>query len=282
LGAFYTESGVLERGRRLLTEAIGVFRSLPVASPAELAFACNSLGILDNHSGNYKEAETHLREAVALASGSLGEDHPSVAIYESSLALALYSQGRYDHAEVLLRRARHIAEARMPGSVETAAILTNLAAVETSLGQYAQAAEDGARSLAILTTARGPESLDVAFAKVTFATACLRQRKLDKASNLLSEAVAVERQSSGDYRMRDQRVLAYAIRALGEVRAEQHQWIEAQALYSEAIGIYEASLGTGHPTIAPVLKEYADVLKHAGAPRAEVKRVEAKAKAIKS
>jgi tetratricopeptide (TPR) repeat protein len=279
LGAFYADSGASERGRRLLTEAIAMFRNLSTASPAELAFAFNAIGMLNVHTGDYKTAETNLREAVELVTDSLGEDHPDTAIYESSLGLALYLDGQYDRAELLLRRAKYVAEARLPGSLESGSILANLAAVETSLGQFAQAEADGALSLAILSAKRGPESLEVAFAKVSFATACLRERKLEEASKLLPEAIAVERRLAGDPRMGDQRVLAYAVRALGEVRAAQHQWVEAQALYSEAIGIYEAALGERHPTIAPVLREYADVLKHAGAPRAEVKRIEAKARA---
>ncbi len=282
LGSLYSDTGALERSRRLLTQAIGIFRGLAPGSPAELAFAYSSLGMLDVRVGNYKAAESSLREAVTLAENNLGEDHPDTAVYESDLGLALYLEGAYDPAEVILRRARYVTEARLPGSVENGAVLATLAAVETSVGKLAEAEVDSERALGIMSLKRDPESLEVAFAKVALGTVWVRERKFAEASRILSEAIAVERRSADDPRMRDRSVLAYAICMLAEVRAAQRNWSEAQALYTEAIAIYEAKLGAGHPAIAPVLRQYADVLKRSGAPKQEVKRVEARANAIKT
>lgn len=282
LGTLYSDTGAQERGRRLLTDAIAMFRGLAPGSPADLAFAYSSLGMLDIRIGNYKAAESGLREAVTLAENNLGENHPDTAVYESNLGLALYLEGEYDRAEVILRRARFVTEATLPGSVENGAILATLAAVETCVGKFAEAEVDSQRALDIMSLKRDPESLAVAFAKVALATAWVRERKFSEAAKILPEAIAVERRSADDPRMRDRRVLAYAICMLAEVRAAQRNWSEARALYTEAIAIYEAELDPGHPAIAPVLRQYADVLKRSGAPKEEVKRVEARANAIKT
>lgn len=282
LGTLYCDTGARERGRRMLTDAIAMLRGLAPGSPAELAFAYSSLGMLDIRARDYKAAESSLREAVTLAENNLGEDHPDTGVYESELGLALYLQGEYDRAEVILRRARYVTGARLPGSVENGAVLATLAAVETSVGKFADAEVDSQRALGIMSLKRDPESLDVTFAKVALATAWVRQHKFAEAAKILPEAIAVERRSAGDPRMRDQTVLAYAICMLAEVRAAQHNWSEAQTLYTEAIAIYEARLGAGHPALAPVLRQYADVLKHSGAPKEEVKRVEARASATKT
>jgi hypothetical protein len=67
---------------------------------------------------------------------------------------------------------------------------------------------------------------------------------------------------------------------LALLRTQQQAWSQAESLYREALGIYEAALGPDHPDIAPVLHEYAGVLKHQRAPKDKVKSIEARARAI--
>jgi tetratricopeptide (TPR) repeat protein len=236
--------------------------------------------MLSVQSGDLKAAEPVLREAVSVAENNLGEEHPDTAAYESNLGLVLYLEGQYDRAVVLLHRARYIVEAKVPGSEEDGDVLSVLTLVETALGKFDLAEADGKQLVGIACVNHNSDNLEIALAKVALATVYLRERKFDEAAKILPEAIAVERRSADDPRMRDQRVLAYAVIGLGEARAAQRNWTEAESLYSEAIGIYEAKLGEGNPTIAPVLREYARILKHAGAPRKEVKRIEAKANAI--
>jgi tetratricopeptide (TPR) repeat protein len=281
LGRFYSDSGAPERGRPLLNAAIAVLKSAKEAPPSELAYAYGSLGMLELRSGNVGTAEPNLREAVSLASTALGEDHPETAVYESNLGVALYLEGHYARAEVILHRARHVAETRLPESFELGTILAALTVIETSTGEYAQAESDGEKSLNLLLKHHSGD-LEVAFAKVGLATACVRGGKIARASSILPEAIAVERQSADDPRMRDQLALASAIHLLGEVRAAQHNWIAAKALYGEAIGIYESGHQARSSELALVLHEYAGVLKRSGAPRVDVKDVEAKVKALKA
>jgi hypothetical protein len=154
--------------------------------------------------------------------------------------------------------------------------------VEIALGQFARAEADGEQSLSILARRYPPENLELAAGKVLLASVYLHQRKIADAAKILPSAVALERQLAADSRMPDKRTLADGIRRLGELRALQHNWREAQMLYSEAIAIYESTLGPSHPVIAPVLLEYANVLKQCRAPRSEVKNIEARARAIRS
>jgi tetratricopeptide (TPR) repeat protein len=283
LGGFYSESGTPERGRALLNQAIPMLRAPALSNPAELAYACNLLGMLDLRAGNYKAAESSLREAVSVATNSLGEAHPDTAIYEANLARALYGEGEFSRAEVLLNRARYIVETKLPtGGLRLGRILADLTEVETALGQFARAEADGERSLAILSRWLEPESTEIAVENVMLGTLYLRERKIAEAAKILPDAVSLERQLAVGPRMPDRRVLADGIRRLGELRALERNWHDAQTLYSEAIAIYESTPGSGLPGMAPVLLEYVDVLKHCGAPRAEVKNIEARARAIKT
>jgi tetratricopeptide (TPR) repeat protein len=283
LGAFYSESVTPERGRPLLNRAISMLRTPELSNPAELAYACNSLGMFDLRTGDYKTGERNLREAVSVATDNLGESHPDTAIYEANLALALYDEGQYGRAEVLLNRARYIVENRLPsGSFRLGSILAKLTAVETAQGEFVRAEADGEQSLAILSRWREPESPEIAAENVMLGTLYLRERKIAEAAKVLPDAVALERRLAGDPRMPDRRVLADGIQSLAALRALERNWHDAQTLYSEAIAIYESTLGPSHPGIAPVLLEYADVLKHCGASRAEVKNIEARARAMKT
>ena len=283
LGGFYSESSSPERGRPLLNQAISLLRKPALSDPAELAYACNLLGMLDLHAGDYKAAESNLRAAVSTATDNLGESYPDTAIYEADLALALYNEGQYDRAGILLSRARYIVETKLPpGSFRLGSILADLAAVETAQGRFARAEADGEESLAILSRRRGPDSPEMAAENLMLATLYLRERKIEKAAKILPDTVALERRLDADSHLPDRSLLADGIRKLGELRVLQHNWQEAQTLYSEAIAIYESTLGPRNPGIAPALREYADVLRHCGAPRTEVKNIEARARAIKA
>ena len=101
------------------------------------------------------------------------------------------------------------------------------------------------------------------------------QPKTAEAADLLPGAVQIARRL-----IPGQRPLADGIRHLAELRAQQRNWGEAQSLYYEAIAIYDEKLGPGDPEIAPVLRAYANVLKQKGAPKSEVRDVEARAKAL--
>jgi hypothetical protein len=103
----------------------------------------------------------------------------------------------------------------------------------------------------------------------------ISQGRRADAERILPDAIADERRLAGDTCL-----LADGLRTLAALRASQHSWHEAGDLYREAIGIYQTKLGPGNPMMAPVFREYADVLKRSGVSKAEVKRAEARAKAL--
>jgi hypothetical protein len=117
----------------------------------------------------------------------------------------------------------------------------------------------------------------MALTNVTLGTLYLREGKTAEAEKILPAAVEEERRL-----LRDERTLAAGIRDLAALRAQQHAWNDAESLYREAIGYYERRIGPGHPDLAPVLREYAAVLKRRGASKTEIRNVEARARAIGS
>jgi tetratricopeptide (TPR) repeat protein len=277
-GGLYGDLDQPERGRRMLNEAIAGLRALTRPNAPEVAYAYSSLGMLELGSGRYKSGESNLREAVSCASASLGENHPETAAYETNLALALLIQGEFVRAETLLRRARFVIESRLgPDTYQLVNVLSELATVETGLGKFGLAEEYAEKALSNLSAHVPAGSLDIALAQVNLAGLYLRERKTAAAEKILPPAIETERQV-----LRSGRTLADGIRNLGRLRVQQHAWSDAETLYRDAIGFYNVKLGPDHPDLAPVLREYAGVLKHQGAPRAQLKDLEARARSIQN
>lgn len=275
-GALAADLDQSERARGMLDEAIAGFRALPRSNAPELAYALSSRGMLDIGSGRYKSAESHFREAVTLATGSLGEADPATAAYSTNLALALAMQGQFSRAESLLHRARFVVESRLGrDNIQLAKIFAELTSVETALGKFGMAEDDGKRSLSILKSHVPAGSIEIVLAQEKLGALHVREHNIGEAEKILPAAVTAERTL-----LKDGRVLADGIADLAALRAEQHAWNDAESLYREAIGLYERKMGAEHPDIAPVLRAYADVLKQAGTGGAAVKDIEARARAI--
>jgi tetratricopeptide (TPR) repeat protein len=236
--------------------------------------------MLDLNMGRYKAGEASLRRAMELAGASLGENHPEAAGYAANLALALMAEGELNRAETLLRRARFVIESRAGAeSLQLVNVLTGLTSVETALGGFSAAEECGQRAVAILRahaadSASGNRG-EIALVEVSLGGLYLREGKMAEAEATLAPAVDEERRL-----FKTGRRLGDGIRMLASLRTQQQAWGQAESLYREALGIYEAALGPDHPDIAPVLYEYAGVLKHQRAPRNKVRSIEARARAI--
>lgn len=275
-GALAIDLNQPARARNLLREAIAGFRASPRPNAPEFAYALSLRGMIDIDSGQYKSAESDFREAVTLATGSLGETDPATAAYSTNLALALLMQGQFSRAETLLRRARFVVESRLgPDNIQLARVFTALTSVETALGRFRLAEDDGKRSLTILNKHAPSGSLEIVLAQAALGSLYVREHNIADAEKILPAAVARERGL-----LKDGKILADGIRDLADLKAQQHQWNDAGSLYREAIGLYERKFGADHADIAPVLRAYADVLKHEGKPGDDVRTIEARARAI--
>lgn len=250
-------------------------------NPVESASARNALGIADLRAGDAKAAEAKFRDAVNLATASLGESNPDLALYEANLAVALSVEHQYGRAEILLRRARYILELTPSQDDRLATVLAEISAVETAEKQFVRAEADAEESLAIVSRHSAPDSLEIAVQKVVLATVYVRERKSAEAERILPAAVATERRLLAEPSTSDRRVLAQGIRVLADLRAIEQNWREAQQLYAEVIAIYESTSGGSHPSLAPILVRYAEILRHSGASKEQVRSVEARAKAIR-
>jgi tetratricopeptide (TPR) repeat protein len=281
LGGLYADSPTPERGRVPLSEALGVVQDrhgggAPVIAAGELAHAHSELGAIELAAGHLREAESHLRESIALATRELGEDHPVTAGYQANLAFMLLVNRQFGSAGILFRRAQFVVESRPePSGRELGTIYTGLSALADAEGKLALAEDYARRAISILSLDQKPDVMAIAMARVALAGICLRTHDMAEAEKILP--AAVETQRAGVH----PNTLAASILLLGELREQQRNWQAAESLYREAIGIYDRQAsGPTNPLAAQLLRALAEVLKKDGGSIAEVRSLEARARDI--
>jgi serine/threonine protein kinase len=124
-------------------ESVQVFQRA-LASPRDSIYFANpllELGLILNKTGRSREAETNLREALAIRARLLPEGNPLIGISEGALGECLTSQKRYAEAAPLLQRSYATINAVQgehgPGTLEAARRLVTL---YQSWGKPAEAA----------------------------------------------------------------------------------------------------------------------------------------------
>jgi tetratricopeptide (TPR) repeat protein len=281
LGGFYADTSQPERGRPLLEEALTGLEETRAGHPAiaatETAYAYSRLGMIDLAAGREREAEANLRQSVALATNALGEDSSVLAAYQTNLALALLTVRQFDRAGLLLRRAEFIVESHQgAAAAELAPICAELSAVANADGKIAEAQEYARRAISILSMQARPNTRALFASQVTLAAIYLRAHNTVEAEKILPAAVEMQRHMGAN-----PLTLAASLQLLGELRAQQRNWHNAETLFREAIGIYESSSpADAGPAIAPLLRGLAEAIKHQGGSKKEVRELEARAREV--
>ena len=155
-------NGALKWTQFAYREAADYYRQAAALVPAEAvvqrAEYLNLQGLALHDSGDYRDAEEPLTQALALREKALGPEHPDVAESLNNLAVHYRAQGRYAKAEPLFERSLGVWEKTLGAEhPQVATSLNNLAALHNDQGRYAKAEPLYQRSLAIREKALGPE-----------------------------------------------------------------------------------------------------------------------------
>jgi tetratricopeptide (TPR) repeat protein len=142
--------------------------------------------------GRDPEAETMLKDALAMAEGTFGWKHPDVAGVLNDLG-AHYTHTRdYEKALRAYRRALAIAEETLGlEHAQAASILHDLAVLEHARGQFAAGEPCARRALSIHEKTLGPDHPQVAADLVVMAALLEGQGKYDEAEPMYRRALMV-------------------------------------------------------------------------------------------
>jgi serine/threonine-protein kinase len=139
LGGIYERLGKYDRSSALFESALKEDRSLPPDKELAVADDLVGLGLLRSDQHRPQEAETLVRQALALVESHRPLDLTRQANETSALGDVLTEKGDYSQAEKVLHRATELQSKRDPGSVEFSDTLGSLSTDEIYLGHYDEA-----------------------------------------------------------------------------------------------------------------------------------------------
>ncbi|HLZ55694.1 MAG TPA: FxSxx-COOH system tetratricopeptide repeat protein [Ktedonosporobacter sp.] len=190
----------------------------------------------------HSDAETFLRQALAMRKQQLGDQHPDLARCLNRLSALSYQQGKYEQIEVFAGQALAICEqflgAKHP---ETATSLQGQAIVYRMQGKHKQAEAVLVRALAIYEQCLGTHHPDTARCLSNLACVYGLQGKYEQAEESNRRAISIYEQQLGTHH---HRTVLYGWYFLGELYLAQGKYEQAKPLFERALVICKQLWGT--------------------------------------
>jgi tetratricopeptide (TPR) repeat protein len=262
----------LGRDTTLLREILdGTEKRIAADLKGQPAFAAelrHTLGTAYEALGDYEQAETTLREALAMRRKLFGKVHPAVAESLNDLGAVLHGQGRLAESEATLREAltmwRKLSGNPSPGLAES---LNNLGMVLLWEGRLAEAESIEREAVATQTKLAGEDNPTAARFIGNLGVMLCRLGKLAEAETVHRRALAMQRKLLSP----EHPNIATSLNNLAEVLWKQGRLEEAEATFREVVAMRRRLFGIEHPLLAVSLNNLAAVL------QAERKLAEAEA-----
>jgi len=229
--------------------------------PDSLFDSLSVLGDVLYSQGDYSQAETAYREALALARKLRVKEHNDVAAQLSGLGLTLWQKGDLTEAEAAFREALEI-DRKVYGTNANpyiAALLNNLALVLQSQGNLDRAESFFIESLEMEKRVFGPEHRSVAIGLHNLAALAHSGNRLAEAESRERDAVAMARRLGND-----DVFLAAALNRLGDILRDAGKPDEAYEMVSEGLALRRKLLGNDGVDVADSLASLASILEGQG------------------
>jgi len=237
---------------RLAQQALDAVTAESGPDSVDVARAASWLAIALQALNRPAEAEALLKHALAIDEAAFGRQHPFTGIDLSRLAEVLNTEGLYEEAEPLLRRALDIQQ--------TAAYLNLYAQVLQRLGRYAEAEQFYQRALQIDEATLGPQDADTLGTRNNLASLLRAQGRYPAAEKLMHDVLQATEAKFGP----DDFHTAIALNNLAGLLDQQRRYGEAATLYQRALAIDQNSVGPEDPLTATVTNNLALSLLHQG------------------
>jgi len=193
--------------------------------------------------GRHCEAETMLKQALAMAERNFGRHGVLSACILSDLGVCYIYTGQFEKASGLLRDALTIAEkAAGPDDRHVAPILHSLAVLDLVRGRFDEGAPFARRSVEIREKTAAPEHPQKAAAVVTLAAILDGQGRRAEAESAYRRALLMLERWFGP----DHYDVGTTLNCLATVLRAQGRVAEAEPMYCRAIAILKRPLGATH------------------------------------
>jgi tetratricopeptide (TPR) repeat protein len=260
LGSVYEDMQRLEAAEGLTARALRIQESRRGPAAIEVADTLNELGLIYRDQGKLAAAEAAFRRALAITEDRLGPDHPGLATELNNLALVLHDRGFLEEAAPLYRRSIALKERSDGQTPRLAASLFNLAFLERTLGEYAQAERRLVQAQGICEATIGPESLHVGNILTARASIHGDRGELELAESLLQRGMRMIEASVGP----EHKLVADKLLLVASLDFRRGRLHAAVAALERALRIVRLQQEPGHHGISRVTLQLAQVVASRG------------------
>ncbi|HEY9126831.1 MAG TPA: serine/threonine-protein kinase, partial [Acidobacteriaceae bacterium] len=148
LGSIYLKLGKLDLAEPLLVSALATRKSA-VAEQEKVADSLTALGLLRREQGRLDEAESLMRQGVAIAQQRRVSSAAALARASNGLGAVLETRGKYSDALQVLESAQKLTSGKADATTDTADNLVELANVHFYKGDYDASERDNQHALDI-------------------------------------------------------------------------------------------------------------------------------------
>ncbi|MCB9753390.1 MAG: serine/threonine protein kinase [Myxococcales bacterium] len=254
LAQVHVAAGRYDAAERALQRALQLRLAARGADSLEAATVHNELGLVYFGQARYAAARDAFQRSLEIAEGKLAPDHVDLLATLNNLASVTYFLGDFAASERLHRRVLALRRARDPRHPEVAVSLQNVGYVVAGQGRHEEALALYDESRALLVTALGADSPQLARNAINAARSLRALDRLDEALARLEEAARL-RAPSGDEPPHPELVTTRIEQA--RARAAKGLPEEAERALSEALALADR-LDPSTPQASEALVAYAE------------------------
>ncbi len=213
------------------------------SQPRELALATNNLGVALQHQGELDEARLHLEGALEMRREHLGEANPATVDSYNNVAILLQDMNDLEGAEKHLVRAVELYGEMYPeGHPNVAATLGNLAMLRQDLGDLDGAERDFEASIEGLRRWVGEDHPNLGVMLNNYANVLELRGRLAEADAAYLQALEILGSALGN----DHWLIGTVTANRGHCLHQLGRLPEAEQLYLDGWKILEAAVGADH------------------------------------
>lgn len=260
LGNVYTNLGKFEQAEKLLNSSLEQRKSLFGANSTPVAESLVALAELRDAQAKFDEAETLVRQSLAISKHHLPPTHPTIGKTTALLGKILEDLGRYDAAIAVQEEAARLQSSTGSNSAELAATLTELANSQFYAGHYDLSEALNKRVLTMDRQLYGDRHPHVADDLINLGAIQYERGHFVEAERFYREGLDIVRSFYG----KDHPATASALTMLGRGLVSEGKLDEAADVLQEALSIQEKVFGKVHPRVAGSLNELGKIAQKRG------------------
>ena len=250
LGTYYFDIADYIKAKKLLAEALAVFKDYYGVDHSKTALVSVHLGSVYRNMGDYNNAKPLLENALVVYKQNYGKDHIDTAWASTYLGSIYRNIGNYSKAKELLEGALIIYEQNYgKNHIKTARVYAYLASSYKNIGSFKKAKELLEQALSIYKEYYGVDHAQTAWVSTRLGNVYRSLGEYDKAKELLEQALVVYKKHYGKSCIET----AWTLSHLGSVHINLGDGLKANDVLKDSLNIYNGHFDPNHVTIGWVL-----------------------------